>query len=244
MSRRDLVFDPAVLALDGHTIVCGYNAGVPSLLHELSLDEQLRGLPLVVVNELPDLSALDGSGFTELHHVRGDHARLDVLERANVARAARAVVMADALRVTAHAEDRDARTVLAALTIEKLNPHISCTVELMDAANESHLRVAGVEAVVMRNDLSGRMLATASRRPELMAVIMDLLTLHRGSSVRYERGPARPTRYDALITEHKRRDDSLPIAVQRGTQLITNPAPSFEVMPGDGLVVLGSSARS
>lgn len=230
--------------IEGHIVICGYNAGVPSLLHEIAADDELGGVPVVLVNELermPDLA--DTHLRPELvYHCRGDHARLEVLERARISRAARAVVIADAVRATVQAEDRDARTVLAALTIEKLNPRIYCTVELMDPANESHLRVAGVEAIVMRNDLSGRMLATACRRPELVSVIMDLVTLHRGETIKYVPGPAVPRRFDELIVEEKRRTGLLPIAVARGGEdVLVNPAPDYEVRPSDFLVVITGS---
>ena len=45
--------------LEGHVLICGWNTGTLPLLSEMAVDKELRGLPLVLVNELealPDLS--------------------------------------------------------------------------------------------------------------------------------------------------------------------------------------------
>jgi len=242
LSGRKEVWDMDLDELEGHVVICGYNAGVPSLLHELAADRGLRGAAVVLVNELERLPDLAWTGLRDelLYHHHGDPTRLEVLKHARVSSASRAVVMADAVRTTVSAEDRDARTVLAALTIEKLNPEIMCTVELMDPSNESHLRVAGVEAILMRNDLSGRMLATACRHPELVAVIMELVTLYRGETIHYVRGPTQPIRFDALLIEVKQRTGALPIGVVREVEgLLLNPKPEHIVVPNDRLIVIG-----
>ena len=246
LSGRKETWDMDLDELEGHVVVCGYNAGVPALLHELAIEPDLSRSPIVLVNELdepPDPRKL-GLRPELVYHVRGDHTKLELLRRVGIEKASRAVVMADAIHHV-NSEDRDARTVLAALTIEKLNPKIYCTVELMDPANESHLRVAGVEAILMRNDLSGRMLATACRHPDLVNVIMELITMHRGETIHHVPGPKKATAFGELMTEVKRARNALPIAVERdGQPLRINPPHDFLVEPTDYLVVISGPRDS
>ena len=241
--------------LDGHVLVCGWNTGTPPLLSEMAMDDELRGLPIVLVNEYEHMPELGHTKIRAdlLYHISGDFTQLDVLKRAGVERAARAVVMADQIREHASA-DRDARSVLAALTIERLNPDIYCVVELMDANNEAHLGVAGVEAVIMRSELSGRALAAACRHPNLMEVMMNLLTLRRGETIHRVQGPVEPMRFDELLPRIKKEHDALLIGVERPktngqvptlrqvaeTEMMVNPKPDLMVQPSDMLILIGA----
>ncbi len=247
--------------LEGHVLVCGWNTGTPPMLSEMAVDEELRGLALVLVNELERLPDLTRTRIRAdlLYHVRGDFTQLEVLKRAGVEHASRAVVMADQVRGHA-SEDRDARSVLAALTIERLNPDVYCVVELMDADNQAHLEVAGVEAVIMRSELSGRALAAACRHPNLMEVMMNLLTLRRGETIHRVQGPEAPMRFDALMPLVKDEHNALLIGVERPrkgpaprpragevrsllnnkTEMIVNPRPDLMVRPDDWLILIGA----
>ncbi|MBI4817786.1 MAG: ion transporter [Deltaproteobacteria bacterium] len=239
--RKDM-FDMDIEELESHIVICGWNAGVPALVGEISRDKRLSRVPLVLVsdtdNPLPQLKST-GARAELLYWMRGDHARMDVLRKAGVERAARAVVMTDA-HVSA-VTDRDARTVLAALTIEKLNPKIHCTVELMDGANEGHLRVAGVEAIVMRNDLAGRVLAIACRDPSAASVLMDLATLTFGQTIVRRKGPLIPTAFGEIVIKTKAESGALAIAVERGDKVEVNPRASSLVGPDDFLLVIDSA---
>lgn len=226
--------------LENHIIVCGWNAGVTPLLSELAVDEELRGLPIVLVNELekePDLSAT-GVRPDLIYFLQGDFTQLEVLQRAGVQRAARAVVMADDTR-TREPSDRDARSVLAALTIERMNPEIYCVVELMKGENEAHLGVAGVEAVIMRNDLSGRALASACRHPGLMQVMFNLLTLRKGETMHRFPGPLAPMPFGELQRKLKQEMGALMIGVERNDETMINPPDEHLVDSSDWLIVIG-----
>lgn len=226
--------------LESHVVVCGWNAGVRPLLSELAVDEELRGMPIVLVNEVEEMPDLNDTGIRSdlIYTLTGDYTQLAVLERAGVKRAARAVVMADDVR-TREYSDRDARSVLAALTIERMNPEIYCVVELMNQDNQAHLGVAGVEAVIMRNDLSGRALAAACRHPELMAVMMNLLTLRKGETMHRFPGPSEPVPFGELLPLVKKEYDALLIGVEREGASMINPDQTLLVQPSDWLIVIG-----
>ena len=152
------------------------------------------------------------------------------------------MVLADDTRGHHIEADRDARSVLAALTIERMNKDIYCVVELMDAANEAQpLRFAGVEAFIMRNDLSGRALASACRHPNLMEVMMNLLTLRRGETMHRLPGPKQPMPFGELLGVLKAEQNALLIGVELNGTSDINPDHGMIVTPQHFLIVIGGA---
>lgn len=231
--------------LEGHLVVCGWNQGAKPLLAELAVDLNFSGQAFVLVNELshpPDLSDL-GLRSDHVYHVQGDFTQLEVLKRAQIEQAHRAVVLADDSERHQRG-DRDARSVLAALTIERLHPNIYCVVELMNAANKEHLAVAGVEAIIMRNDLSGRALASACRHPRLATVMMDLLTSTAGARLERVPGPVQAMAYGELLSRCKEREGAIVLGVETDAgQLFINPSADHQVKSSDFLVMVRGGAK-
>lgn len=231
--------------LEGHLVVCGWNQGAKPLLAELAVDPTFAGIPIVLVNELeapPDLAEV-GIRAELVYHLQGDFTALELLRKAGVPNAARAVVLADDSERHTR-QDRDARSVLCALTIERMQPDIYCVVELMNAANRAHLEVGGVEAVIMRNDLSGRALASACRHPRLATVMMDLFTLRTGVRLGRVPGPAEPLSFAALQARCKAELGYTVFGVERPSgELFINPGSDHLVNPEDHLVVVEGGAH-
>ena len=73
-------------------------------------------------------------------------------------------------------QDRYARSVLAALIIEKLNKNIFTYVELLNRNNESHLQMAGVEEIIVSDEYSGNIMAATARNDRIISVLNELLT--------------------------------------------------------------------
>lgn len=228
--------------LEGHIVVCGWNDGGHALIAELTVDDELRGLPILLVNEREEQPDLEETGVRPdlVYHFSGDFTQIGVLKDAGVERAARAVVLADNTRNHVDA-DRDARSVLAALTIERLNKDIYCVVELLASGAEQHLRFAGVEAFIMRNDLSGRALASACRHPNLMEVMMNLLTLRRGETMHRLPGPKQPMPFGELLGVLKAEQNALLIGVELNGNSDINPDHAMIVTPQHFLIVIGGA---
>lgn len=243
MSRlqgRDRVAELDIDELEGHILIFGYNAGVPPLLAELAVDPELKGLPVVLVNEREREPDLSGTGYRMdlVYFMRGDYTQVPVLNRAGVPRASRAVVMADDIRSHDPA-DRDARSVLTALTVERLNSKIFCVVELMNSANRATLSLVKVEAVINRSDLAGRALASACRHPNLMEVMMNLLTMRRGEMMHRVPGPREPTPFSRLMILVKSEVDAILVGIERDGETRVNPPEDLMVGPEDFLILVG-----
>lgn len=241
LQGTDRVAELDIDELDNHIIIFGWNAGVTPLIAELAVDPKMKGVPVLLVNELEERPDLTATGYRSdlLYFLKGDYTQPKTLSSVGVKSASRAVVMADDVR-SHDIADRDARSVLTVLTIERMNPEIYCVVELMNAANRDTLNLVNVEAVIMRSDLSGRALASACRHANLMDVMMNLLTMRRGEVLHRIPGPTEAIAFGLLMPQVKKETDALLVGIERGGAPNINPPSDLSVQPEDFLIVIGS----
>ncbi|MFN8607636.1 MAG: ion transporter [Vulcanimicrobiota bacterium] len=204
--------------LSDHVLICGWNSGVAVTLKELQSHPKFKNKDFVVVSELeepPNLSFLPYP--RRVRFVRDDFTRIAALQRAGLERAEVALIMSDR-NGGRNPQDADARTVLAALTIEKLCPHILSCAELSSSESEPHLRLGGINEVVLSGELSGSLLAQAAIDAGQARIFQNLL--HPSSGARIlpleidESWVGRP--FAAILQEAREQKGIIPIAVRRG----------------------------
>lgn len=231
--------------LEGHVIVCGWNSGVETLLVELQRSAAFGRQEIVVIAEREGLPEMRGlPDVSRIRHVREDFTRAEVLSRANVQRAAVAVIVSDTAQGRSR-QDADARTVLAALTIEKLNPKVYTCAELSNAVNEPHLRMGKVDQVIITRELAGFMLAQAAMHSGAVVLLKDLIQSTVGSSL-----VSRPVDADLVGTlfedavgpVRKRHGLAAVAVVQPDGKLLVNPD-RYVLAEGDSLMCLSSGPR-
>ncbi len=249
LSSRLELHEMDVDELEGHVLVCGWNRSGPTVVRELFGSAMPPNRPVVVLTEhpRPDDLPVDGVRPELLYHMVGDYTRADVLMEAAVERASCAILLTDGI-IPRSDQDRDARTVLAALTIERLVPTIYTVAELTNRDNESLLAFAGVEEVVVGNWYAGVILGSASRNPGLVSALDEVLTTEHGNAFHTLRVPARWSGktvgelHGVLLSDHR----AILISVeQRGddgsrTKMLVNPPPDVTVTTGDALMVLAT----
>jgi len=250
MSRRVEANAMELDELSGHVVLCGWNRSGPTLLRELFGPGNPPGRAVVLVTELegwPKDLPSDGVRRELLYHHSGDYTRVEVLEEVGIARAGMAIVLTDG-QTPRSDQDRDARTVLAALTIERLCPGIFCCAELTDRQNESLLKRSGVEEIVARDWYAGVILGSVGRNQGLVRVLDDILSATSGHAFHKVRIP--PKFADSTIGElHTllKQDHQAILVSWEGHdagELVTrvNPSSTRRVAEGDVLVVIGASA--
>lgn len=240
LSSRLEIHELDIDELSGHIVVCGWNSSAPTLLREL-LDGETPA-PVVLVTERPvpeDQLSRAGARHDQLYLHVGDYTRLDVLHAVAVHAAARVVLLADAL-VPRPDQDCDARTVLAALTVERTARGIYTVVELHNQDNEALLKLAGVEDVVVADVYSGMILGTVQRNRGMVRVLDDILTATRGScfdALELPQDLAGETATVVLAALHHRHRMLL-VAVEQQGGTFVNPPPDLVLEAGARLVVL------
>ncbi|MBX3273743.1 MAG: ion transporter [Sandaracinaceae bacterium] len=169
--------------LEGHVVVCGWNNAGKEFIAELLLHSSHKR-QVVIITESEELDeTLLGDHTHQAHVLRGDFTKSTVLRKAGIERAAFAVILADTSRTERTTQDRDARTVLAAMLVEKLNANIHTTVQLLDAENEGSLRDAGVEDIIVADAYVGGMMANVVKNRGMVPVISEILTARHGQQL-------------------------------------------------------------
>lgn len=181
MDEKDLTLED----LEGHTIICGWDRLAAITLAELEISKDIWQQGVVVVAETKDNIIKESKikNSKRLFHINDDFTKMDVLEKAGTRRARAAIILSDRGNNLSE-QVRDARTVLAALTIEKINSNIFTCAELIDEVNATHLRIAGVEEIVSRTSVSAGLFASAIVNRGISTVVSDLLSQKDGAYLR------------------------------------------------------------
>ncbi len=228
--------------LTGHVLICGWKRGCTGMIAELQQDAAIRSAGIVVVTDQesePDLHRA-GASPDRVYFLRGDHTRVETLERAGVARVSMAIIVPDKLSALSD-QDRDARTVLTALVIEKLNSGAYVVVELLNPDNETYLRMAGVEEVLVADRHTGRLIGATCRNRGLMSTVRELLTSEYGNQFFKMAIPSRWWGRDVgeLCGLLKQRHNATLLSIERvgaDPPVTVNPAADMVLAEGDQMV--------
>jgi voltage-gated potassium channel len=106
--------------------------------------------------------------------VWGDFTREEVLLRANVLHAFKAIILAGRQEGDSVA-DVDQRTLITALTLKSLSPKIRILAELLRTENKPYLERAGAQQILIRGQYDSSIMAGAIASPGLYQVMDALL---------------------------------------------------------------------
>jgi voltage-gated potassium channel len=218
--------------LENHIVLCQWNSRAQEILKELRSDERTGDTPIALIAELPTKPIDDD----DLHFISGGVNEVN-LRRAGVERAATVVILGDD-RV--EEGSRDARTVLATLAVETLNPGAYTIVELVHEENVQHCEHAKADEIIVGHQLSSRLIATSAVDHGLSRVISELLSQRYGQNLERVALPEemRGRTFIDLLVDFKRVNKAVAVAVQRGGKVITNPDADFVVAEGDYLIAI------
>ncbi len=225
---------------EGHIILCGWNDRTKEILKDLRADTRAEAADIVLLAEVEAKPLEDG----RLHFVRGDVNEVD-LKRAGIDRAVTVVLVGN--RALDH-QARDARAVLAVLTVKSLNPGVYAIVELAGEENVRHCERAGADEIIVGADLCSRVISTATLDHGISTVLRELLSARAGQNLITVPVPAaqagRP--FFDLFSDLKREQDMIVVAVQRrgDGEIVTNPAGDARVEADDRLVVISAPRRT
>jgi len=155
----------------GHYIVCGWNERGRYTMDRLKAELGPRHTQIVLLCDLEERPYEDEYVF----FVRGSAVRERDLNRANIAKAKAAVLLADE-SAGGDPGDIDSKTVLAALTIRALNPDVKMTAEILEPENVHHLELASVGEILDSNVISGNLLAQSAVHYGMIGLVTELIT--------------------------------------------------------------------
>jgi voltage-gated potassium channel len=159
-----------------HILLLGWPEDAEALLDQL-LKRLPQTIPVVLINKVPveQMEAVK-ERFPEraLFYLRGDYSREDILLKANVRGAFKAIILADR-QPGETAGQVDQRTLFTALTLKALHNKIRILAELLRTENRAYLERAGAEEVLIRGQYDSSLLAGAIASPVLYRVYTSLL---------------------------------------------------------------------
>ncbi len=159
-----------------HILILGWPEDAEALLVQL-----LKRLPLnigvVLINKAPpeQMDAIkERYPKNAVFYLRGDYSREEILLKANVQGAIKAIILADR-QPGETAAQVDQRTLFTALTLKALHPKIRIMGELLRPDNRTYLERAGAEEVLIRGQYDSSLLAGAITSPALFRIYTSLL---------------------------------------------------------------------
>lgn len=227
--------------LEDHILVCGFNAGVETIIIEFQNHPEFKEREIVIITERDEPPVLDIPYPSRVRTIKDDFTRVDVMNKCNVNHCSVAVIVSD-ISGGRSRQDADARTVLAALTIEKLNPDVHTCAELSNAHSESHLRMGGVNEVIVTRSISGHLLAQAALYSSNVHLLQELLRPTDGHTFM----PVTPESdyvgktFAEILPLHHQKIGTIPMAVENpGGKLLINPK-DYVLQEGDKLICIAA----
>lgn len=229
-----------VADFQGHLILCEWNHRTRAILKELRADFHTRDQKIVLIANIDEKPVDDDNLF----FVKGNVCE-ETLEKANIVKAKTIIVLGDD---TLDATSRDAKVVLATLTIESLANHVYSVVELVDEANVAHCRRAHADEIIVGSELSSRLLASAAVDHGISRVVSELLSTQYGNELFSIPLPDHlvGNTFLEVFTMMKRERQSIVLGVLKGNneEHVSNPPSDYIFEKEDRLIVISSDRTS
>lgn len=236
--------------MKGHFLLCGWRPGFEKILEVVMIQNpDISPDNIVVVNNAPSeqMGILrSDSRFADVKYIAGDFSEADVLKKAFIQTAGRALVIADYSAGPNVSEmEVDSRTVLSVLTMKNLNKNIYVSAELLSDKFEEHLRMANVDELILTQDYEHSLLATASSGLGYSNVIKALISDDADTGIIIENIPKGLVgkEYKNLLEVYEKKEDVLVgLLLNTGTGRINNGSINQPVLtPADDFIIPESS---
>jgi len=164
--------------LSGHFVVLGHKADMGGFIQGiLKVNPGLPREHLVVVSQADETIMGElRQVFPGVLFLRGDIVDPMAIQRANVADAARVLVLADESLARSD-QEKDARTVMAVMTLKSLSPGVYTCAEVIDPKYDDHLKLAKCDEVILSREYSRFLLVSATVSEGISRVLHEMLDL-------------------------------------------------------------------
>jgi len=160
-------------------------------------------IKIVIIDEIESISF----DSPNLYFVHGDSMEDEVLERANIKEASKAIVLAN--RKLDDENSIDSKSVLTCLAIDAMNPNIYLVAEILKEEHERHFSRAHVNEVIISDHMSSRVMALSVLSKVVNPALKELLSFNSGNSIyeykvesKYIDKPFKELAYDYLVEKH------------------------------------------
>jgi voltage-gated potassium channel len=229
--------------LKEHLIICGWNRKAEIIVAEYVATHKDDPMPVVVVAKVEGAPAFTDQALRgRVQFLDDDFTKVSAMEKAGIHRASTCILLSDTTKGR-NERDADARTILAALTVERINPKVYTCAELNRREYSTHLKLGCVDDFVVSGEHSAFLLAQAAINHGTLSVWSELLSYefgHKFCRIPVPKKLVGQTFTDAL-TLLKRDANVVAIAVvPHGGEPKINPG-AVKLAEGDELVVIADA---
>lgn len=172
------------LNLQNHVVICGYNSNIEQVISGI-ISSSRSSPEIVLINTLPETEITDlieRFPAASIRFVSGDYTSESTLMRASIGKASSAIILADP--GPEYLAKPDDRTLIAALAIKSVSRSMEVCAELLDSANEVHLKRAGVDQIIFSGEFNGFLLSSAVMTPGITQALREIMRTDRGSTIK------------------------------------------------------------
>lgn len=222
-----------------HLIICGWNYRAHRTIDEFRYGKRTSDLPIVLIANL-DRKPIDDPYF---YFVKGEVSE-DTLMRANVNEATTVIILGDD---SLDPSNRDAKVVLATLTVESINSEAYTIVELATHLHYETCKRANADEIVIGNELNASLISNAAVNHGISNVVTELLSYQYGNNLYKQVVPELEVGHTFLevLTRMKREQNGIVIGIQQGPEgvVLSNPDINYQLRSNDFLIVISSNKR-
>ncbi len=217
-----------------HFIICGWSYKAKEIIAELRADKKVYNKPIVIVADIPEKPLEDENTF----FIHGE-VEVDIMRKANLQEASVVMILTDE---NLDSYSRDAKVVLNTLTIRKLNPNVYICVEVSDARNMQHGKLAGANEIIVIGELSGNLLVQAALDHGITQIITELVSNRYGNELYKVKPPEKfvGMQFIDVLRLIKEKHNAIIVAIESGkdNKLVANPPMEQTIQPGDYLILI------
>ena len=173
-------------SLRNHVIICGWKDDLRALILDIvRKNRSIRFGDIVLINDVDESRMqllLDDGELKGIRYVRGDYSEEQILQRANVKAASRALVMGEN-QEGLEPELSDSRVFAAVLMIRGINPRIHICAEVKTKKYKNYLEAQKCDEVIYSEEYTRYILSTATSYDGMAKVLSSLFDNGDGVSV-------------------------------------------------------------
>lgn len=172
--------------LQNHFVICGFRDDFENIVDGvLESNPDIEISDVVLINNAPTEymeQFMMNPKYKLINYIYGDFIDESVLQRANIKLAKRVLILSD------HSSDfsqmeMDSRTIMAVMTIGKINRSIYTVAELLDETFEKYLIMAHCDEIILSRQYERKLIVNASSGSGISHVIRDLLSIENNERI-------------------------------------------------------------
>lgn len=161
------------IKLKDHIVVCNWNSIADELVKEI-----VKEKPFLLL-----LAQLETSPSDKLEFVKGTCLHFSDLDKASVSEAESVIILAETITDGELASAIDAKTILAVMNVRKLAKKAHIVAELLKQDSMENARTAGANEVVVRGEVSAKLLSRGALYPGTIDVLETIITARSGEEI-------------------------------------------------------------